>query len=62
MRLLASHGGFLQDSILGPVLFNVIINNLDTGVECTLSNSYVQLEGVVDSFKDREAWQGDLSR
>lgn len=62
MRLLASHGGFLQDSILGPVLFNIIINNLDTGVECTLTNSYVQLEGVVDSFKDREAWQGDLSR
>lgn len=57
MRLPTSHGGFLQDSILGPVLFNICINNLDTGVECTVSYSDLQLGGVVDSFKGREAWR-----
>lgn len=56
MRLLASHGGFLQNSILGPVLFNIFINNLDT-VECTVSNSDLQLRGVMESFKGREAWR-----
>lgn len=57
-------GGIPQGLVLGLVLFNILIHEMSSGVECILNKliNETKLCGAVNRLEGRDASRGDLDR